>query len=95
MRHSNLIRIEREATCKRCGQTGLGWVKSAKGKWYLCETLVDSVEKCLVASPFQFHDCAKHRAVIAKISGQGAGRGPTLPPPPGGSGQPTRGRAPQ
>lgn len=26
-----------QVTCKRCGQEGLYWRQSVKGKWYLCE----------------------------------------------------------
>lgn len=27
----------KQVTCKRCGQEGLYWRQSVKGKWYLCE----------------------------------------------------------
>lgn len=27
----------KQVTCKRCGQEGLYWKQSVKGKWYLCQ----------------------------------------------------------
>lgn len=43
------------ATCKRCGDPQVAWVKSKKGKWYLAAAYrVDGEE---FAAPLVFHKC--------------------------------------
>jgi hypothetical protein len=65
-RNVRTVPIAREATCKRCGATGLGWLQNAQGKWHLIN--VHSVDGELCAVPGDYHCCDQHRAVQAQVS---------------------------
>lgn len=55
----------KHVTCNRCGETGLGWDKTAKGAWALRQIMRDAkVGEVLGA----WHRCEHHEAVKAQIA---------------------------
>jgi hypothetical protein len=61
--------VAKFATCKRCGNNRVAWVKSYKtGKAYLVNARQDDVDGVIVADRRDFHNCPNRQARPASAS---------------------------
>lgn len=56
-RSVGLREVEKVVACRYCGESGLGWVQSKAGRWYLAPVLKDSSNDALYAQVFKPHRC--------------------------------------
>jgi hypothetical protein len=64
------IAPDKLATCKRCNNSQLAWVQSAKTRrWYLCDTMhgFGSMRQVAPWSPHTREKCAHHKAEGDKL----------------------------
>jgi len=64
MRGPGFREVQKLATCNRCGEQQLAWLKSAKDKWVLCKAY--RADHHLVANLMEphFKDCQKKAATL-------------------------------
>jgi len=69
------IQVDLTVTCRSCGTSGLGWLKSKNGKWYLAQTR-RFADGRIEAGTAAFHDCPNRTG-----RGRASQAWPSPPPP--------------